>query len=409
MSIENKFYSNIFSIKKVVVKFLLFFSITINTHSVFANATAIPSDPQASPSAKAVQAYLAALTNNTAQGVIAGQNTGHSDDIANTEGLSGFTPLIGELENQTGEAPGIIGVDYEHNKIATPAELHKVNSYLIDYWRKGGLISINWSPHNPWWNDESDIKNKPGIWSDTRTKSGDMSKVDLRELTDPKSPMRIIWLRKLDRIADALTELQNAGVVVLWRPMQEMNGVWFWWGIDAAPKDANSYIAIWQDMYNYFTKIKGLHNLLWVYSPNQSPNFSERSVIRAPLYRYPGNNFVDVFAGTIYNNELNLKDYEIFLQSGKPIAVAEFGPKAGESISRQGTLDTQLYAKRLQKDFPAIAYWMSWSSWSNGDGTQEKQALIHNKNAKQLLADPKIITRSRVDWKNYLSPQKNTK
>ena len=36
-------------------------------------------------------------------------------------------------------------------------------------------------------------------------------------------------------IADALLELQKAGVVVLWRPMQEMNGNWFWWGIASPP------------------------------------------------------------------------------------------------------------------------------------------------------------------------------
>lgn len=381
----------------------LFFAILAAANS-YASATATTSDTQALPATKAVQAYLAALTNGNIQGVIVGQNSGHSDDIGNSTGLTGFAPLITELEKQTGEAPGIMGVDYEHNKIATPAELQKVNSYLIEYWRAGGLLSINWSPHNPWWNDESNIAQKPGIWSDTRSKSGDMSKVDLRELTNPKSPMRVVWLRKLDRIAAALSELQAAGVVVLWRPMQEMNGNWFWWGIDAAPKDSDSYIALWRDMYTYFTQTKGLHNLLWVYSPNQSPNLFERAFIKAPLYRYPDKEYVDVFAGTTYNNELNLKDYQLFLESGKPIAVAEFGPRAGEEVSRQGTLDTQLYAKRLQKDYPAVAYWMSWSSWSNGDGTQENQALIHNKNAQQLLANPSVITRSRITWKNHLLP-----
>lgn len=393
---------------KQLTAFIIICTATIITANAFANATATPSDPQALRSTKAVQAYLAALTNGSAQGVIAGQNIGHSDDISNTTGLSGFIPLIGELEKQTGEVPGIVGVDYEHNQIATPEQLHKVNLYLIEYWNKGGLISINWSPQNPWWNDESNIEKKPGLWSYTRSNGGDMSKVDLRELVNPKSPMRTIWLRKLDRIAAALAELQNAGVFVLWRPMQEMNGAWFWWGINTAPKDAESYIAVWYDMYTYFTQTKNLHNLLWVYSPNQSPTLFERSIIKAPLYRYPGNNLVDIFAGTAYNNELNIKDYELFMQSGKPIAIAEFGPRAGEPISRSGTLDTLLYKQRLLQDYPGISYWMSWSSWSNGDGTQENQALIHHKNAKQLLKNPEIITRNRISWKNYLAPQTKT-
>ncbi|GGY74883.1 mannan endo-1,4-beta-mannosidase [Cellvibrio zantedeschiae] len=368
-----------------------------------ADATAIPSDPKAIPAAKAVQAYLAALTNEKTSGVIAGQNIGHSDDISNTTGLSGFIPLITELENHTGELPGIVGVDYEHNHIATPDGLRRVNTYLIDYWNKGGLITINWSPQNPWWNDEAKVEQNPGKWTYTRSNGGDMSKVDLRELVNPKSPARVIWLRKLERIATALIELQNAGVVVLWRPMQEMNGNWFWWGIDCKPQDADSYIALWRDMYTYFTQTKGLHNLLWVFSPNQSPNLFERSIIKPPMYRYPGDSYVDIFAGTAYNNELVIKDYELFKQSGKPIAIAEFGPRAGETISRQGTLDTRLYQQNLQKDYPAIAYWVSWSSWSNGDGTQENQALVHNKNAKQLLTSAAVITRKGIDWKNYLT------
>ena len=363
------------------------------------------SDKMATPNARAVYAYLIALSDNSIPGVIAGQNLGHSDDINNTTGLSGFAPLIVELEKQTGEAPGIIGVDYEHNKIATPDQLHEVNKKLIAYWQAGGLVSINWSPQNPWWNDESDLTQNPGVWTNTRTTGGDMSKVDLTQLTNPQTPMHKIWRRKLERIANALQELQDAGVVVLWRPMQEMNGNWFWWGNSSAPKNAESYIILWQDMYKYFTQTKGLHNLLWVYSPNQSPSILERFSIKPVEWRYPGNAFVDLVAGTTYNDELRIKDYDTYKKFGKPIAIAEYGPLAGEKLSRTGQFDTRLYATRLQNDYPNIAYWMSWSSWSNGDGTQENQALVHNRNAKQLMNDPAVITRKKISWKNYLKQQ----
>ncbi|RYY75098.1 MAG: hypothetical protein EOO52_12395 [Gammaproteobacteria bacterium] len=404
MRVSIKNFHNFLQIFIVIFCRILLCSLALIAPSLLASATTTPSNPEATQQAKAVQAYLAALTNNDIDGVIAGQNVGHSDDIGNPSGLSGFSPLIDELKKKAGQMPGIIGVDYEHNQIATPEQLHNVNAYLINYWKQGGLISINWSPHNPWWNDEKDIEKKPGIWSDSRSNGGDMGNVNLKELLDPKSPMRKIWLRKLDRIAAALNELQRENVVVLWRPMQEMNGSWFWWGINSPPKDSEIYIAIWRDMYAYFTHTKQLNNLLWVYSPNPSPSIFERSLIKAPLSFYPGDEFVDVVAGTAYNDELNIKDYELYLKFAKPIAIAEYGPKAGESISRKGSLDTLLYAKRLQEDYPAIAYWMSWSSWSNGDGTQENQALIHNKNVKELLAAPTVITRNRVEWQSYVKP-----
>lgn len=387
--------------------FFLLFALTLAAAflncPVHASATGKTSNANASQSARAVQAYLAALSNNSITGVIAGQNAGHSSDILNTEGLTGYVPLILDLQKATGEVPGMIGVDYEHDKIATPAQLSAVNKVLMNYWNAGGLVSINWAPHNPWWNDESDIVHNAGIWSHTRTNGGDMSQVDLTQLTNPHSPMHKVWRRKLDRIANALNELQKAGVVVLWRPLQEMNGNWFWWGISSSPKNPQPYIDLWIDMYRYFTVEKQLNNLLWVYSPNQGPTLMERHVIKPVDWRYPGEEYVDVVAGTAYNDDLTIRDYQTYQQFNKPIAMAEFGPVAGGTLSRKGILDTQLYLQQLQQKYPAIAYWMSWSSWDNGDGTRENQALIHNKNAQLLLKNPAVITQSRINWKQFFN------
>lgn len=120
---------------------LLFF-LSLFTSNLYASASSQVSDPNASDSTRAVQAYLAALSNNTIPGVIAGQNAGHSDDIANPEGLMGYVPLVLALEKTTGAMPGMIGVDYEHNTIATAGQLTRANKILIDFWNAGGLVSI---------------------------------------------------------------------------------------------------------------------------------------------------------------------------------------------------------------------------------------------------------------------------
>lgn len=186
-----------------------------------------------SADAQKVYQYIAALSNDTAPGVIVGQNCGHGSQIADSANtLMGFQSLVEDLHTDTGKYVGILGVDYEHDQIFTPAQLAQCNQVLINYWQAGRLITINWSPHNPWLNDESDIANHPGIWTDTRSKDAadndNLAHVDLTKLVDPNDPIHAVWLRKLDRIAAALLELKNAGVVVLWRPMQEMNGDWFW-------------------------------------------------------------------------------------------------------------------------------------------------------------------------------------
>ncbi len=54
--------------------------------------------------------------------------------------------------------------------------------------------------------------------------------VDLEKLLTPGNETHDRWMKELDTIAAGLKELQDANVVVLWRPFHEMNGGWFWWG-----------------------------------------------------------------------------------------------------------------------------------------------------------------------------------
>jgi mannan endo-1,4-beta-mannosidase len=352
----------------------------------------IPSDPDATPSAKAVLSYLAALSSDTVPGVIAGQNIGHAYDFDASSGWDGYPKVIDGLRDATGEVPGLVGVDYEYMTEATPERLSEVNSYLIDYWKAGGLVTINWSPHFPLWRSVRGDR--------TRTATGPLGDFHFRDLIDPAKPISALWYRKLDVVAGALAELQDAGVVVLWRPMQEMNGGWFWWG--KTTSGGGQYQAVWRDMFRYFTQTKHLHNLLWVYSPNPGPQGPyEQPYIDPVAWDYPGKDVVDVVAGTRYSDALDLPDYATFRTWGKPIGVAEYGPKLGGALSWAGSFNTLLYRDKLTHDYPGVAYWVSWHSWREDQGVQH-QAMVDNQNVAALLGDPQIITQSRVKWRDFL-------
>ncbi len=353
--------------------------------------TGIPSDPAATASTKAVLRYLAALSDDTVPGVIAGQNIGHAYDFDSTRGWDGYAKVIDELRDASGEVPGLVGVDYEYMTEATPERLSEVNAYLIGYWKAGGLVTVNWSPHFPLWRSINGDR--------TRTKTGPLGNFHLKDLIDPAQPISALWYQKLDIVAGALAELQDAGVVVLWRPMQEMNGNWFWWG--KTTSGAGQYQAVWRDMFRYFTEVKHLHNLLWVYSPNVGPQtVYEQPYIDPVSWPYPGSEYVDVLAGTRYSDSLDLPDYSTFRSWGKPIGVAEYGPKLGGSESWDGSFNTLLYRDKLIRSYPGVAYWVSWHSWQEGSGVQH-QAIVDNENAAELLHDPQIITQSRVRWQDF--------
>ena len=66
----------------------------------------------------------------------------------------------------------------------------------------------------------------------------------------------------LDKVADLLKELKDKDIPVLWRPLHEAAGGWFWWGASGA----KPYIALWEFMYDYLSNTKGLNNLIWVWN-----------------------------------------------------------------------------------------------------------------------------------------------
>ncbi|MBN1437776.1 MAG: hypothetical protein JW929_00065 [Anaerolineales bacterium] len=317
-----------------------------------------------SPDAEQVRTYLDQLTWGDAPGVISGQDCPQAGGIC---GPDAYRHYVGDLHAASGEWIGILHVDYEYTRMFDSAGLSAANAVLISHWRAGGLAAVSWSPVNPW-----------GAGIQTQFPGA-----DLAELL-PGGGLREYWTSSLDRIARALAELREAGVVVLWRPMQEMNGDQFWW---AKPKGRlqdshEGYIRLWRDLFRYFTCEKGLDNLLWVFSPMGNQAWS--------AFPYPGGDFVDVVAGTSYDDRLTVLGYADFLAYGKPVGVAEYGWGFGAA---DGGHDNRLIIQRLREDYPRIAYWISWNSWPGF-----KMSLVDNLFAAELMNDPGVINRGEIAW-----------
>lgn len=389
-------------LKKIALFIIPILILTSIGYSQAASSTSI-AVPSAEVDAKrvAVLKYITNLSTNNAtdfKGAISGQNCYHGDQITDSYYFQGYKSLVEGLYTATGEWVGIIGVDYESWQVFTPDQLSKTNDVLIHYAKNGGLVTINLSPQNPWGNDESDIINKPGTWNSpvTGTQTRIPAGASLYDLIDSSKPVNKVWMRKLDRIAAALQELRDAGVIVLFRPMQEPNGGWFWWGMTSHPNDPKPYVKIYQHMYYYFTNIKRLNNLLWVYSPNSSMGQTNSSTWNRTVdWAYPGANYVDIIAGTTYNDTIRLEDYKTYASMGKPLGIAELGPTLnGNDPNRaelHGTWDTHSIITAIKKKYPKIAYWVCWHSYP-----KQCWSIISNKNPGALMNDPYVINRDNL-------------
>lgn len=387
-------------------KFVLFMIIIIVLTGMSYSQTVRPEStptatlvPSADVDAKRVKilTYITNLsTNNVTSftGAISGQNCYHGSQILDSDYLQGYKNMVEDLHTATGKWIGIIGVDYEWQQIFTPAQLTQTNKVLIDYAKAGGLITINFSPQNPWGNDESDLVKNPGNQDSTLsgTQTGMPAGASLNDLIDATKPVNVAWMRKLDRVAAALRELRDAGVIVLFRPMQEPNGSWFWWGMKSHPNDPSPYVNVFKHMRDYFTNTKKLNNLLWVYSPNASMGETNSSTWNRTVdWAYPGTDYVDIIAGTTYNDSIILADYSTYVKMNKPLGIAELGPKTDGPAAAKGTWDTHKIITTIKNKYPKVAYWVCWHSYP-----KECWSIISNKNPSALMTDPYVINRDNL-------------
>ena len=263
-------------------------------------ASTTPVDPLATQQAKNLFTFL---RNQYGDKTISGQQ--EINDVNN-------------IISRTGRRPGVLSqdlIEYSPTRVqhgASPAvPTEQIISLVQQY---GHLCSITWhwnapmhlidSAEQPWWR---------GFYTEATT-------YDLAyALANPSSPEYQALIRDLDAIAVQLIKLQNANIPVLWRPLHEAEGGWFWWGA----KGPGPFVELWRLMYNRYTQVHGLHNLIWVFTA-QSAN----------LAWYPGDAYVDMVGADRYPTDVYdplsgiFEELQTVWAGNKMLALSEFGGMA---------------------------------------------------------------------------------
>jgi len=212
------------------------------------------------------------------------------------------------------------------------------------------------------------------------------------------------WQVQLNRAAAVLQKFATADVPVIFRPLHEQNGDFFWWGDNGATGTARrarqqAWVALWRDMVTDLTVRKGLKNLIFVFGTNQL-NYAE---VVPPLTYYPGAAWADMVSTDIYDEELDLagsarglQHYAALVGTGKPFGLSEFGQSSDDA---KGTgpdaakWDARTLAKRIRDSYPRTVFSIAW--YSSIEGTPPVPfvfALPDVSFTKELLADPLIDT-----------------
>lgn len=325
-----------------------------------------PANTNATSEARALLSYLAFLPNLPTQRVLVGHVV--------TDTAVDYTNQIVPLAQQTGRWPAMLGVVYD--MINGPINHAVITPHATNYWNAGGLVHVQWNPDNPW---------NGGF-------SGNTNNVDFPALFTPGSPSHSNYLAILDEVAVGLRQLGDAGLTVLFRPLNECNSVQNWFQRRAR----DEYIPLYRWTFDYLAKSQGLNHVLWVYDALDGPHQ------QVPVtYYYPGDDVVDVFGVNMYDDDwvpaFDLdrlsRDYP------KPLAIPEGGPLT--ILNRSFTNLT--YINAISNNFPRLSYFSIYNSFPSGSTTKH-YSLVHNIGASNLFEHPWIVTREELAWRTQLGP-----
>ena len=111
---------------------------------------------------------------------------------------------------------------------------------------------------------------------------------DPSQVLEENSWQQKFFYDDLKKLADYMKPISDAGIPVIWRPLHEASGGWFWW----AAGGPEVYKQLWQMMYKYLIEERELNNLIWVWTSDSKGNDEEW---------FPGNDYVDIIGRDLYD------------------------------------------------------------------------------------------------------------
>ena len=242
------------------------------------------SNPNASESAKRLYSYL---RDQYGKHIIAGQqeycgshnyNSWNSPDVFIKDNEAEFEYIL----DKTGKQPAIRGIDLlayctssTWRDDAPERAIEWTNKYH-------GIVTMTWHWNVPTEKGSSDTAFYVKSASDKYTT------FSITNALEEGTWENEVLMADIELIAGELKKLKDADVPVLWRPLHEAEGGWFWWGAEGAEPCKKLYRLLYDKLTNEY----GLDNLIWVWTGYTFPTSAEW---------YPGDDVVDIIGYDKYN------------------------------------------------------------------------------------------------------------
>lgn len=307
-------------------------------------------DPCATPETKSLMSYLASIYGNH---ILSGQQEiyryGHNQN---------YEQEFDYLLETTGRLPAVRGFDYIAYSAQVGEPYNIQNDYTTDRiidWVKtnNGIATSSWHLTVP-----KDFENYN--IGDKASEATYFSKENSKPATNFDTSQAIVKGTKeyqyyqicLQILANELTKLQNEGVPIIFRPLHEAEGGWFWWAKDGA----EVYKELWKLTYETLTEKYNLHNIIWEWN---SFNYETSSDW------YPGDAYVDIIAFDKYSCRDNSKD--IYIHNDSPMTSIFNGIMERYDCKKMVTMAETDCFSTPEKLIEEKAGWLYFCTWFDGD------------------------------------------
>ena len=286
-------------------------------------------------------------------------------------------PEVSYINSKTGKTPALVGFDFMHstgkNSTNDWQQLYTQAAIAMaeELWNAGGIPTFSWHWRDP---------NQNGDSFNTSETSFDLTKAFSNSSYtqwNTNSTEYKNMIKDIDIIAGYLEELQCAGVTILWRPIHEASGKWFWWGAKGAEPYKQLYKLLFDRLVNYHQ----IHNLIWVWNSDGTD-----------ADWYPGDEYVDVVGRDFYYDDGSTYNHSSLVTDFEALAKQTNGKKL-ITLAENGAVP---YPENMDND---DAMWSWFMPWYGDYVTSSSHNTASDWNT--IMNDSRVITLSDMGgWDN---------
>ena len=281
---------------------------------------------------------------------------------------------------ETGDLPAIKGFDFM-DETGRHEYYTQVDRAMKWAKQSGGILTFCWHWYVPL--DIDDYSKGFNFYSEN-------SSFDLVKAVTVGTKEYEFIIDDIDCIAKCIKRFADENIPILWRPLHESNGAWFWWG-KRSDETKEAYKKLWYMIFDRLENFYKLDNLIWVW------NGQDKQMLVSP-------NTFDIVGDDIYleipnDHSSQLARYEYMKECAKDkmitLSECRFIPDPNE----------------MEKDDVHWLWWLPW--WGifvykfdenrcqvlGNDGRPViNEELLPRELLKKSFSDDRVITLGKLPW-----------